>query len=459
MDFSRRNLLKSASVLGAQAMLPMNLLRLFGAAIPDGFTFNGKHLVLIELFGGNDGLNTLIPVTDQHYYNRRPNIAIHRRQNIAATTGLANLIKAAGTPLCFHPSLPTLHSMYLAQELACIYRVGHDKMSRSHFTDSERWNTASDGYTTYTNGWVDEAVRQADTDLDDGDVLAHGALFSRPGAHPLRSSDLAHPATIRVATTNALTLAADAAKFPQWKKRGGLVSPFATDNTAGSVLWNTYRTIDSIAQSPVVPELPSAALALAGVDYSSDVVKDVVNAARVIRAGLKIPVLKCSLGGFDTHANQGTIGVKEAHAKQLGQVNDAMQVIKAALTTEQWKNTLVMIYSEFGRIIDENPSRGTDHGQGNVVFFAGGGLTSKGGGTVISPHFAEMKQLQEKRNATPVILSDGTVVESGAALGWDVDVRRCQATALDWLGWWKPALLQTAGSRFFGHDPVIQFTQ
>lgn len=295
-------------------------------------------VVLVELKGGNDGLNTVVPYADGEYYALRPRIAIPRDQvlQLDARTGL-------------HPSLEPLLALWKNQELAVVQSVGYPSANLSHFRSIEIWDTASKSNEYLSQGWLARAFAAAPTPRS---FAADGVIVGGAEMGPLAGG------------TRAIALT-DTAQF---LRQARLAAPAAQAQNAA--LAHIMKVEQDIVQ---------AAAGLNGEhDYATEFPRSpfgnaIRTAAQVIASKAGIAVVKVSLNGFDTHSNQpGT------QARLLKDLAEGLSALKAALVEiGRWNSTLVMTYAEFGRRPRENLSNGTDHGTANAHFLLGGRV--KGG--------------------------------------------------------------------------------
>lgn len=292
----------------------------------------GNLLVLVELKGGNDGLNTVIPYADPGYYALRPRLAIPRDQvlPIDETTGL-------------HPSLWPLLPLWQARELAIVQSVGYPAANLSHFRSIEIWETASRSNEYLPDGWLARAFKAVPAPRQyaaDGVVVGNELGPFAGGAR-----------AVAIANTEQFLRQARLAQPAGMLGSGALahilkVEREAAQAAAGLVGDHAFSTV-----------FPPGAFGNA-----------VRTAAQVIAAQSGVAAVKISLGGFDNHRGQLPV-----HARLLKDLADGLVALKAALIEiRRWDSTLVMTYSEFGRRAAENRSAGTDHGTASAHFAMGG---------------------------------------------------------------------------------------
>jgi uncharacterized protein (DUF1501 family) len=291
-----------------------------------------KTLVLVELKGGNDGLNTLVPYADPVYYSLRPRIAIAREQVI-------QLSERVG----LHPALAALKPIWDGKELAVLQGVGYPNANLSHFRSIEIWDTASRADEILQQGWLTRAA----TGLPGfAQAAADGVLIGNAEMGPFtggaRAVALANPAQF-----------ANQAKIATGNNR---VLPGAL----GHVVQVESDIVHAATKLGKPVKLKT--------QFPTGQFGAVVRAASQVLATGAVPIVRLTLNGFDTHQNQ-----PGAHASLLTQLGDGLAALRDALQElNRWNDTLVLTYAEFGRRPRENASNGTDHGTASVHFAMGG---------------------------------------------------------------------------------------
>jgi len=376
--WQRRDVLKAALTLPFLLWSPFGLPRL-RAAEPRGFPSGRRRtLLLVELHGGNDGLNTLVPYEDEAYYRARPQLAIPRDQ-----------VRQLTPKVGFHPALTPLMPLWEGRELALIAGVGYPRPNRAHFRSIEIWDTASDSDQVLDKGWLSRIFERFPLPLE---FTAEGILLGKGDAGPLSGGR---------ARTIALQ---DPEQFVQ---RAGSVRPVSasTTNRALAHILDVQREISRAATDLQgrIGQAPQL-----GIEFpTSKLGKQLEAAARLIVAQVPVAVIKVTQGSFDTHAGQ-----LATHQRLLEELAQALMAFRAAMQKEgAWNEVLVMTYSEFGRRVEENASHGTDHGTAAPHLFIGG--TVKGG---LYGTFPSLTDLQE------------------GDLKHTVDYRSLYATAIE--QWW-----------------------
>lgn len=300
-----------------------------------------RILILIELKGGNDGLNTMVPFADSAYYALRNSIAIRAEEVITIDARLG-----------LHPELKTLLPLWEKNELAIVQGVGYPEPNLSHFRSIEIWDTSSRANEYLEDGWVTRAMKAGLA--GQGHFTAEGVMIGGTALGPL-------------AGARAVSLNNPEAFVNQARLAGQMqTAPHA--NAALAHLLKVESDIGVAAEGlradkyNFSTEFPAGQFGN-GVRAAAQVV-----ASQNGKGG--VPVIMLTLGSFDTHQNQlGT------HANLLRQLGEGMAALKGALTElGAWDRSLVMSFSEFGRRARQNNSGGTDHGTAAPHFMAGGAV-------------------------------------------------------------------------------------
>ncbi|PHV13260.1 DUF1501 domain-containing protein [Chitinimonas sp. BJB300] len=297
---------------------------------------NPRLLILVELKGGNDGLNTIAPYADSAYYDLRPKIAIARDQ-------VLQLDERSG----LNPAMQALMPIWQAKQLAIVQGVGYPQPNLSHFRSIEIWDTASNSDTVLQTGWLSRQF--AAKPLPAG-FVTDGIAVGSQDLGPLDGG------------ARALVLQSQDAFVRQAKLADDKAG--ATKNAA---LLHLLKVEDDI-------RIAARGLAATGnlnttfPDHGFG--KTVKTAMEALAANRNIGVFRLTLGSFDTHINQ-----RNQQDRLLGELADGFVALQMALTElGRWNDTLVLSYAEFGRRPQENRSAGTDHGTANAHFVLGGAV-------------------------------------------------------------------------------------
>jgi uncharacterized protein (DUF1501 family) len=382
---TRRKFLRT-SVLGAAATwtLPVFLEKTFfalDALAADAATQtvtgkDGTVLVVLQMAGGNDGLNMIVPYADDAYHVARPRLRLSPDQVLKIDNHIGLNSKLTG-----------VKSLYDEGNVAIVRGVGYPNPSRSHFRSTEIWQTASDADRTVSDGWLgryfDNCCAGADPTV--GVAIGEetpqafaaksptGVTFSRPEQFRFRPSE-----------PNSGQMSAEEMFFRQLNEsgagddRGGVAS-----NAGGSIgaisgkTKNDLSTLDFLQRTALDAQLSSDKILAIARKYKSSVpypqgqlAASLNIIARMIAGGLATRVYYASQGGFDTHAGQ-----INTHERLMGEFNDAVAAFVADLKQQgNFERVLLMTFSEFGRRVQENANGGTDHGAAAPMFVLGGAV-------------------------------------------------------------------------------------
>lgn len=347
---NRRQLMQYSSLVGIGSTVPAFLARTALAA-PDAGKPGAKEtiLVVVQLTGGNDGLNTVIPYKDETYANYRPTIKVGKDQVLKLNDDVG-----------LHPGMTGFAGLHQDKTLAVIQGVGYPNPSQSHFRSMDIWNAADLGE-TLTEGWVGKALKTMKCPAFHIAGDNEAAPLALNGA-PARVPSIANLADFQLRL-------ADQAGQRELVQKSTMQS---TD--AGS----KKNLLDFVQRTAANTYESSRKLEQLGKDYQPStpypqtrLANRLKVCAQLIDAGLGARIFYVSIDGFDTHANQG--GPQGAHANLLTEVSGAITAFYKDMAARGHQNRLmVMTFSEFGRRAKENGSKGTDHGSGAPMFLVGG---------------------------------------------------------------------------------------
>ena len=294
-------------------------------------------LVLVELNGGNDGLNTIIPYSDRLYTRLRPQLAVPREQ-----------VKPINDQLAFNAGLVPLLPAWEDAELAVVLGVGYPAPNRSHFRSIEIWDTASSSEEYLAEGW---ASRVLTAEKEARSRPAEAIVLGRPSVGPL----VGGARVVVLENPQSFAKSAQAFQQPKGKARNPalafVVETQAELRQAGDALQASLKRAPNI-KTPFPKNSLGSQLA---------------NASRLIGSGLNVPLIKVSHGSYDTHAYE-----RGTHDRLIAELGQALAAFRDSLKEQGlWDRVLVMTYSEFGRRVAENASQGTDHGTAAPLFIMG----------------------------------------------------------------------------------------
>jgi len=378
---TRRKFLRT-SMLGAAASwtLPVFLEKTFfalDALAADAMTqaTSGRDdtiLVVLQLAGGNDGLNSVVPFVDDAYHRVRPKLALP-----------PDKILKLDSEIGLNPRLTGLKSLYDSGQLAIVQGVGYPNPNRSHFRSAEIWQTASDADRVKNEGWLgryfDNCCRGAEPMV--GVAISEqspqafsakiptGVTFSHPEQFRWKASMGADGKPLSEEEAFYRQLIGGAEEKPSLAADGNSISSlpgkFHNDATTEDFLRRT--ALDAQLSSDKI--LAIARKYKSNVPYPQTPLGASLNLiGRMIAGGLATRVYYASQGGFDTHAGQ--IG---SHDRLMAVVNEAIAAFVADLKQQgNFERVLLMTFSEFGRRVAENANNGTDHGTAAPMFLLGG---------------------------------------------------------------------------------------
>lgn len=356
MQLTRRDCLRLAALGAAGALLPRGLFastpRVGAGVIEPG---NPGLLILVELAGGNDGLNTLIPATDPAYAAARPTIQLSDGWAVEETD-------ANGMRFTMHPALAPLQTAWRAGDMAAVPGLGYTTPNRSHFRSIDIWQMAGTGDHIPETGWASRVLRHLPT----GDRFAEAVVLGGGGLGPTRGGGIR---ALAMKEPDRFVAAADKA-------------PMVADGTTSMnpALAHVLAVGDGIRQADQVltERLEAAPQALSVTFPDTSLGHQCTVAAQLVRLGSTPPLIHLRLKGFDTHADQ-----LERQQALLDELATCLALLRSELIASgQWNRTTIATYAEFGRRVAENGSGGTDHGAANVQFVLGGRVR----GGIHGPH-------------------------------------------------------------------------
>ncbi|MEE6135544.1 DUF1501 domain-containing protein [Mycobacterium sp. 050128] len=343
-EINRRRFLIASAGVGAAGLLSgavavswPDLMRAAGdRPLADG----AGVLVIVTLYGGNDGINTLIPHSDNAYHDSRPELAY-------APGEVLHLDSRLG----LNPAMKGMAQLWSQRQLAIVRGVSYPRPDHSHFRSMDIWQTASPAEPVST-GWI-------------------GRWLDATGDDPLRAVNIG-PVLPPLAVGDKYTAAALAstpARDPQAERFDAIVSALGDDDPADTPAMAAVRK--AYRASRTTSKTFGAIKPAANRDNSLATQLNMVAAA--VRAGVPTRVYTVALGGFDTHANE-----RDTQQRLLQRLDEAVTPFLRDMAADRHgRNVVLMAYSEFGRRVAANASQGTDHGTAGPVFIAG--VPVKGG--------------------------------------------------------------------------------
>ncbi|WP_282148575.1 DUF1501 domain-containing protein [Algibacter lectus] len=341
----RRKFLKQSSLASSLFFVP-SFVKAFEQVAQSQLGY--KRLVIIQLSGGNDGLNTVIPYQNDLYYKARPSLGIKKSEVLKLNDEVG-----------LHKSLKPLKHLYDNGDLCVINNVGYPNPIRSHFRSMDIWQTATDSDKYSQSGWL-------------------GRYLDQYGKHPYSAIEINDSLSLAmkgeqmnaIATQDAKTLY-NLSKDPYFKNvikhqddahlsehnLGYLYKSMISAESSAKYIYETSKTFSSKTDYPQ--------------NYFA---KQLKTTAQFINSGLDTKVFYSALGGFDTHVNQ--LGAQNRLLNIYAESIEAF--VNDLKTNNTFNDTLILTFSEFGRRVKQNANVGTDHGTSNNVFIIGGQLKKQG---------------------------------------------------------------------------------
>jgi uncharacterized protein (DUF1501 family) len=387
---SRRNFLKSSTLLALAPTVPGFLAQTARAARPER---DGRILVVVQLDGGNDGINTVVPFKDEGYAKHRKLLGLPTQQlvKVSAQVGL-------------HPAMTAAGKLLESSRLAIVQGVGYPNPNRSHFASMAIWHTARlDPEEGNGLGWLGRAL----------DGKGRGVGGSPDGVF-VGGGQLPTALRGRRSVASALTRPEDFILDPQVKGKAAAARAAAADDLAAFV---RRATLDAHATADHMASLVRGKDD--GASYpATELARQLRLMARLMKAGIGTRVYYARQSGYDTHsAQQGTHwGLLSELAGALKAFLDDLAAAKLA------ERTAVLVFSEFGRTVRENGSAGTDHGTAAPVFLAGPHVKAGLIGTTpslldLDPRHGDLKMGLDFRQVYATVLEEWLQVPARAVLG------------------------------------------
>ncbi len=368
----RREFIQFSALTAMLLALPSSLLA--GETIPDD-----KIVVLVELEGGNDGLNTVIPFSDERYYALRGELAVAKEEVLTLDESLG-----------LHPKLAKLKEIWDSNELAVILGMGYPNPNHSHFRFIDIWTTASGSEQYLSNGWVGRLFTEYPVS---GNFFSDLLTIGNDDTKPFEAAGMNN-----IVFDTPQSFIKKACNVPHIDKH-------AEDAMLAHIIETQNALADAVEKLKSSMENP---IPLKTAFPHSRFGKKLENIALLLKNGIKAPVFKVSLGSFDTHQNQAP-----THDRLLQELAEGLSAFKEGLKeTGYWENTIVMTYSEFGRRAEANASKGTDHG-------------------TAAPHFMMGRKVKGGLYATQPSLTD---LDENGDLKFTIDYRSLYQTIIQ--KWW-----------------------
>ncbi|WP_262148559.1 DUF1501 domain-containing protein [Chryseobacterium foetidum] len=388
MLIKRREFLKISSLAAASLMMPSFLKSM---TLDNALNPNQKILIILQFTGGNDGLNTIIPTKNDIYFKERENISIKDSLSLNDETGI-------------NPALSYFKELHDNGELSVLNNVGYPEPNKSHFRSMDIWHSASRSDEFLETGWLGRFLDEECYSCE----------------HPTQALEVDDMLSLALKGDNNKAFAfKDPRKLYQTSQEKYFKSLYEQDHhhddetvsylyqTLGSTINNADYIFEKSKAKKSAQEYPNSKLG-----------KDFKTVSSLIKSDINTQVYYLSIGSFDTHVNQN-----ERQQKLFGEINDAVKSFVADMKSNGlFQDILLMTFSEFGRRVSQNASKGTDHGTANQMFFISGGLKKKG----ILNALADLQNLNEGdliytedfRKVYATVLKNWLQADSSKVLGW-----------------------------------------
>ncbi len=342
----RRNFLKQSVFASGITLIP-SFLKGMEFLSPNQLS-GYKNVIIIQLSGGNDGLNSIIPISNDIYHNLRPSIAKKATETLKITNDLA-----------FNDSLKEIARLYDSGEVAILNNVGYPNPNRSHFRSTDIWQTASQTNQYLSTGWVgrylDANCQNSYQAIEVDDSLSLAMKGNKINGIAVSDPNQLHNNTREPFFKNIVKHTSK--DMLDEDNQGYLYKTMLETYSSASYINETSKIYTT---NTVYPQNPFA--------------KHLKTIADFIISGLKTRVFYSTLGGFDSHVNQLTSQDRllKVYSEGVG------ALVKDLKKNDRFKDTIILTFSEFGRRVKQNGSRGTDHGAANNAIVIGGALKKPG---------------------------------------------------------------------------------
>lgn len=387
MLIKRREFLTVSSLATASLMVP-NFLK--SMTFPNVLDKENRILVVLQLSGGNDGLNTIIPTKNDIYFRGRETIAVKDSLRLTDEVGI-------------NPSLAFFQELFDEGELAILNNVGYPNPDKSHFRSMDIWQSASKSDEFLETGWVGRYLDEVCYNCE----------------HPTQALEIDDMLSLAMKGKNKKAFAFKEPKrlfqTSQEKYFKSLYENHKHDEETAEYLYQTMGS--TIHNSRYIFE-KSKAKTSTGIYPNSALGKDFKNIASLINSDINTKVYYLSIGSFDTHVNQN-----QRQSQLFSEINEAVKAfVKDLKSNGKFEEVLLMTFSEFGRRVAQNASKGTDHGTANQMFFVSGGLKRKG----ILNQLPDLEKLydgdliytEDFRKVYATVLKNWLGADSSKILGW-----------------------------------------
>jgi uncharacterized protein (DUF1501 family) len=340
----RRTFVQSSLLAGSFVFLPDMLKSASIQSLTQGL--NAKKLLIVQLSGGNDGLNCLVPFSNDLYYKNRPSIGLGQRD-----------LNKINPEFGFNSNLEYHTELFETGELAIYSEVGYPNPNRSHFRSMDIWHSAFGDDQVADSGWLGRYL----------DASLHDYI----GAIEL---DTYLSLALKGEKNNGLAVQQIEELNKKVKQLNKIIEPTARNTTNLAELDFLYNTYEQTSKSVNYLFDLSSKAKVYGAYPDHEFGQKLKSLSKFWLSGAHIPIAYVSLGSFDTHVFQ-----KATQNRLLKTLDDSLKAFISDLRVgNMFQDVMILVFSEFGRRVNENGSKGTDHGAGNYVWLISGGLKKAG---------------------------------------------------------------------------------
>lgn len=342
----RRDFLKKSVFASGITLIPSFLkgMEVLSPSMLSGY----RNVIIIQLSGGNDGLNTVVPTGNDIYHNLRPTLAKTASETFALNDKLG-----------LNNNLKEIKSLYDQGEVCIINNVGYPNPNRSHFRSSDIWHTASNANQYLNTGWIGRYL-DANCEHPYQAIEVDKTLSLPLKGEKMNGIAVSNPRLLYNNTREPLfnsLMANSNSKMLDEDNQGYLYKTMLETHSSAKYIQETSKIYTTTTTYP-----------------NNKFGKNLKTIADFIISGLSTRMYYSTLGGFDSHVNQ-----KNSQDRLLKNYSEAIGSLVTDLKkNDRFKDTLILTFSEFGRRVKQNASNGTDHGTANNVFVIGGGLKKAG---------------------------------------------------------------------------------
>jgi uncharacterized protein (DUF1501 family) len=337
----RRTFLSKTGIITAGAILVPSFLK--AGILSDNFKLKNKRLIVIQLSGGNDGLNMLTPYGLDEYYQNRPTIGLKQKDLLGINDQFG-----------FHSKLTIFHDLQKRGLLSIINSVGYPNPNRSHFRSMDIWHTATDSNKYTSTGWLGNYLdNHCHNPYEAINIDGELALALKGEIHS--GIALTDPQTFKSNIDSDFYRSLED-PVTENQELDYMYKVFNETKDSAEYIYDQFKLKENKSEY--------------GKSKFEQKLKKI---ATLIKSGIQTPVFYTTLGGFDTHVNQlGT------HETLYSQLNGGIEALVKDLEKDNLlSETTIVVFSEFGRRLKENASRGTDHGSANVMYVIDSNFSGK----------------------------------------------------------------------------------